>query len=111
MRGRVSSIVVTIPKSRLADVAREEQEVAAATKRGEKRFYYWTLPWRPTHLNPGDRCYFVWDKAVRAYHDVLGVQWDAGIARWCVWMTTTIHEITPIAMESFRGFRYWKPGL
>ena len=100
-------IIVTIPKTRLAQVEEEEREVAERLRRGETdTYYYWTLGTEPTKLEPGDRCYFVWDGAMMAYHEVVQVAWDDDMCRWLVWLKPEIHRIEPWPMESFRGFRY-----
>ena len=57
------------------------------------------------------RVYFLWNNAVRAYHEVLFMEGgdigfiNGNITR--IWLKPEIHEITPIPMEPFRGFRYF----
>lgn len=100
-------IIVTIPKTRLAQVEKEEREVAARLERGETdTYYYWTLGTEPTKLYQGNRVYFVWEGAVQAYHEVVSVAWDDEMHRWLVWMKPEIHKVEHEPMESFRGFRY-----
>ena len=100
-------IIVTIPKTRLAQVEQEEREVADAIRRGETGvYYYWTLGTEPTKLEPRDRCYFVWDGALQAYHQVVQIAWDDDMHRWLVWLLPEIHKVEPEPMQSFRGFRY-----
>lgn len=95
------SIVVTIPRGKLAEVEAEEADVARRSGGGETGItYYWQMG-RVPKVQP-KRIYFLWDGAVRAYHDVVGMKSD------CVLMSTTIHTLpTPIPMGSFRGFRYF----
>lgn len=95
-------IVVTIPRARLDAVHAEEAEVAQRTNAGEQGIqYYWQLGRLP-RVQPR-RIYFVWDGAVRAYHDV------TGMADNRVYMDPTIHSVDPVPMHGFRGFRYYEP--
>lgn len=103
-------IVVTIPKDRLADVEQEEQRVQRAIDRGETGWrYFWAMGRLPKKLPR--RVYFVWDGAVRAYHEVMffgdsqGVSIDGRDDR--IWLRPEIHEIVPIPMRGFQGFRYF----
>ena len=88
-------IVVTIPKLRLREVEAEEQ----ANKQGLG--YYWEMGRLPREQPR--RIYFVWDDAVRAYHDVTGMDHSSGR----ILMRPEIHHVTPIPMSGFRGFRYY----
>ncbi len=99
------SIVVTIPRGKLAEVEAEEADVARRSGGGETGItYYWQMG-RVPKVQP-KRIYFLWDGAVRAYHDVVGMKSD------CVLMSTTIHTLpTPIPMGGFRGFRYFDESL
>jgi hypothetical protein len=99
-------IMVTIPKTRLAQVEKEEREVAKMMRQGLRVHYFWTLGTEPTKLKASDRCYFVWDGALQAYHEVVTVAWDDEVYRWLVWLKPEIHNVEPEPMESFRGFRY-----
>lgn len=111
-------IVVTIPAARLAAVEAEEREVAVRQRRGETCWQYF---WEMGRL-PKDRirrAYFVWDGAVRAWHDVVGsVPAEGGglalyagrerdMSRAALYLHPEIHAIEPIPMASFRGFRYF----
>lgn len=108
-------IIVTIPKKMLAQVEEEERQAEAARLRGEEIYYFWKLGQVPKHLNIGNRCYFVWDGAMRAYHKVVGLAKDMtcqttgtfypGLS---VVLDPVIHEIEPIPMKGFQGYRYKK---
>lgn len=94
-------IVVTIPKSKLAEVEAEEAEVEQKLAAGEWHpGYYWAMGRMPKQLPR--RIYFCWDGAVRAYHEVKG--WSAA----SIFMKAEIHKIEPVPMKSFRGYRYFK---
>lgn len=89
------SIVVTIPKNRVREVEAEEAGNTAGLG------YYWQMGRLPKETP--SRIYFAWDGAVRAYHDVTGMDRDAGR----ILMDPTIHDIDPVPMGGFRGFRYY----
>jgi hypothetical protein len=95
------NIVVTIPKNRLAQVEAEEKEVENRIANGEKDIcYYWTLNKLP--VSTPERIYFVWNKAIRAYHEVLYLE----IGK--IYMKPEIHNLkTPIPMKGFQGWRYF----
>lgn len=95
-------IVVTIPKGRQAQVEAEEAHVARRMKEGETDIgYYWAMGRLPKETPR--RMYFAWDGAVRAHHEVTGME-DGKI-----FMRPDIHELkSPVKIESFRGFRYFK---
>ena len=109
-------VVVTIPKSRLAIVEQEEREVKEALKSGADAFFFWRFARCPKNLSVGNRIYFVWNGAVRAYHvvdgfdknlvcDTTGQRYDG----FCVTMNPAIHNLRkPIPMRGFQGFRYFK---
>ena len=109
-------IVVTIPKSRLAQVEKEEAQVAELLAKGVAVNFFWSLGRKPKKLEVGDRCYFVWDGAMRAWHEVVGFGADkqcetTGIFHpgFCVILAPEIHTIdVPIPMKGFQGFRYFK---
>lgn len=119
-------IVVTIPAARLAAVEAEEADVARRLKRGEKAGWGgWQFYWEMGRLpkEKPRRIYFLWDGAVRAYHDVLDMT-DAGECimekhtgrerdrdRAAIFMHPEIHEVEPIPMQPFRGFRYFPEPL
>lgn len=93
-------IVVTVPKSRQQEVAKEEQEVAERLKNGEKNvFYYWQMSRMPKRQPR--RIYFVEDGAIRSYHEVISMEADK------IWMSPEIHAITPIPMKGFQGYRWF----
>lgn len=105
MSGR--DIVVTIPKARMAVVEEEEREVAERTARGETGWaYFWEMG-RVPRQTPR-RMYFVWDKAVRAYHEVIEIEpVREGVFRRRITMRPEIHEIDPIPYRPFRGYRWF----
>lgn len=96
-------IVVTIPKKQLAHVEAEEADVAKREAAGEKDIlYYWAMRRLPKQVP--DRVYFVWDGAIRAFHDVVDVDYDEGR----IYLRTKINTLeNPIPMKSFMGFRYF----
>lgn len=96
-------IVVTIPKARLAEVEAEEAQVAERLAKGETDInYYWQMGRLPKECPR--RIYFAWDGAVRAYHDVTGM--DKGQKR--IYMSPSINNLSePDPIASFRGFRYY----
>lgn len=73
----------------------------------------------PRKLEPGDRCYIVYDGEVRGWDTVLEVvnredglvkvvgkqdkYWSKG---WYIVRDPKWHPISPIEMKGFRGFRY-----
>jgi hypothetical protein len=98
----IRDIIVTIPKSKLAEVEAEEADVERRLAAGEAEdllLYYWQMGRVPK--NPIRRIYFVWDNAIRAYHEVLSVEEPR------IWMKAKIHPIEPIPMKGFRGYRYY----
>ena len=109
------NVIVTIPKDRLADVEREEKELKRRMLSGETGVsYFWALARRPKELRIGDRMYFVWDGAVRAYHYVTGFNEDMTCDTTgrkykgcCVLLDPIIHEIVPITLKGFRGYQYF----
>lgn len=97
-------VLVSIPKTRLAQVEEEERQVAEMVAAGHKPpTYYWSI-----HRLPRDvvrRVYFLWNGAVRAYHECVG-SIDKPDPR--LLLDHVIHELAePIPMKSFRGWRYW----
>lgn len=110
----MTHIVVTIPKDRMAQVVEEEKQAQALQEAGEEVFYFWGMARKPKKLEVGDRCYFVWGNAVRAYHEVVGFSEDmtcevTGINHpgHCVMLDPVIHEVEPLPMIGFRGYRYF----
>ena len=100
------NIVVTIPKSKLSEVEKEEEEVAIQIANGEKNiFYYWTVGTLPKQCP--SRIYFIWNGAVRAYHEVTQTVTD--FPRNKIYMKPEIHNLkTPIPMKGFQGWRYFR---
>lgn len=97
-------IVVMIPKGKQREVEQEEAWVSQQEAAGNRDIsYYWEMGRLPK-VDPR-RVYFVWDGAVRAFHEVTKVDRMAGR----IYMKTEIHELKdPEPMGSFRGFRYYK---
>lgn len=95
------NIVVTIPKAKLREIEAEEADVARRETNGETNIcYYWQMS-RVPRIQP-NRIYFVWGNAIRAYHDVIGMEPGK------IFMATKINELDkPIPMISFRGYRYF----
>jgi hypothetical protein len=98
-------IVVTIPKSKLAEVEAEEAEVSRQLLLGKETELTIGYFWAMAKVPKGDlrRIYFVWNDAIRAYHNVTRVDQDR------IYMSATIYEIEPIPMKGFRGYRYFQP--
>lgn len=97
-------IIVCIPASRLAQVEDEEQEVARQVAAGHKAAtYYWTVHALPK-MQPC-RVYFVWDGAVRAYHDCVGMISQPSPR---LLLDHCIHAVRTEPVESFRGWRYYQ---
>jgi hypothetical protein len=99
------NIVVTIPKDRIKQVEEEEADVARRIAAGEQGMcYYWTLPTLPRECP--ERIYFVWNGAVRAWHEVIQMVTD--IPRNKIFMRPEIHSLSfPIPMRGFQGWRYF----
>lgn len=108
------NIVVTIPKSRQAEIEEEESKLQARIAAGEEGLsYFWAMSRRPKELRVGDRMYFIWDGAMRAFHRVIGFNENLKCETTgrqyrgcCVMLDPRIHEIVPIPMKGFQGFRY-----
>jgi hypothetical protein len=99
------NIIVTIPKNKLAEVEAEEREVAERIIKGERNiYYYWTLATLPKECP--SRIYFVWNGAIRAYHEVIQTVTD--FPKNKIYMKPEIHDLkTPIPMKGFQGWRYF----
>jgi len=107
-------IVVTIPKVRQAEMEEEERLLRQRLDAGEKGLtLFWGTSMRPTKLMVGDRVYFVWDGAVRAYHILTGFRNDERCEHTgkrykgcCLMLDPEVHSVEPEPMKGFRGFRY-----
>ena len=116
-------VVVTIPKKRQAQVEAEEADVKRRLAAGEKPMkagereglaYFWALARKPVKLEVGDRVYFVWDGAIRAWHEVLRFGEDLTCdftgrpyRGCCIVLAPEIHKMhPPLITPGFRGFRY-----
>ena len=101
--GSLRDIIVTVPKSRLAEVTAEEEDVARREAAGETDIcYYWQMSRLPKECP--ERIYFVWNGAMRAFHEVISMARDEGR----IYMKTRIHDIEPVPMKGFQGFRYFE---
>ena len=110
-------ILVTIPKSRLNYVAEEEQRVAEGLKKGEKWNFFWSIGRLPKKAHELERCYFLWNGAIRAYHNIVDLDEDMYCEHTdqfypgvCLVLDPVIHEVDPIPMKGFQGFRYYEGG-
>lgn len=108
-------IVVTIPKNRLETVEEEESRVVEGLKKGEKWHFFWSLGRMPKRADDLERCYFLWGGAIRAYHNIDWFDEDMECEHTgnfyegvCVVLDPIIHNIKPIPMKGFRGFRYYE---
>lgn len=110
--------MVTIPAARMGAVEREEARVDRAIARapdgrgyeGAGWRYFWSMGRLPK-TRPA-RVYFLWDGAVRAYHEVLFMEggdgdYFTGASSPRIWMRPEIRRIKPVPMRPFRGFRYF----
>ena len=99
----------------MAQIEHEEEVAEAARQQGDSVFYFWRVSRKPKNLEVGDKCFFVWNDAVRAYHVFLGFSENMicqvtgthypGI---CIVLDPVIYGIDPIPMKGFRGYRYKK---
>lgn len=118
---------MTVPKSK------QDYVLSKKFKFKGPGFIWWSLPQLPREsimLDPPpsvtwvrlERCYFVWDGAVRAWHEIEDfIDGDGfaiqGPARFsdpvpgpAVVLTSMHHRLEkPIPMKGFRGFRYYEP--
>ena len=100
-------VVVCIPERLRAAVEAEEREVASRVAAGETDItYYWTMRiprcWVEDPATLPRRIYFVWQGAIRAFHEVVGAATDRVI------MSHQIHEVEAVPMRPFRGWRYMR---
>ncbi|MBD3407297.1 MAG: DUF1489 family protein [Candidatus Lokiarchaeota archaeon] len=108
--------MVTIPNNKLDDIQKEEEKVADAIKNGKSINYFWCVSKRPKNLHIGDKVYFIWNKAMRGYHKVVGFDTNMKCTTTgnqykgcCIILDPIFHDIEyPIPMNGFRGFRYVK---
>lgn len=106
--GDPCNIVVTIPSKELKNVESEEEKVEKMVSQGEKGWvYWWRISSMPRKKNV-KRIYFLWDGAVRAYHEVMYIS-PCGLNTGGpeVIMLPKIHKINPIPMKPFRGYKYF----
>lgn len=110
-------IAITIPKNIPWEEYRKELDAAATGDMLNYRLGHL----KPKHLNPGDRCYVVYDGMIRGYHIVSDVPWmnylvchttgKVWLAGYYVQRTGKFHEIEPVKKAGFRGFRYMRKQL
>lgn len=99
-------IVVTIPAGKVEEIEAEEADVAAREQAGETGIrYFWEMKRLPKEQP--SKIYFVWNGAARAYHDVLEMSPNPVGKGGRIYMSTAIHEIPPVSMSGFQGFRYF----
>lgn len=96
-------VLVCIPRSRLASVEAEEKQVAEQVAAGHKGATYWWSVGRLPKQLPA-RVYFVWDGAIRAYHECVGSVSSPGPR---LLLDHEIHDIEPVPAKAFRGWRYF----
>ena len=107
-------IIVTTPKSQMANAAQEAADCIAANG-GEyfRRFAPSGVP----RIHPGERVWYVEDGFIRGFCMVVGVklasemkcattgrEWPAG--HYVIMDATRWYWIKPIPMKGFQGFRY-----
>ena len=107
-------IIVTTPKSEMANAAREAADCIAAG--GGEYFRRFPLV-RTPKVTPADRVYYVEDGYVRGFAVISRLSYESGMncdttgrrwARgWYVFMDANSWKwIRPIPMRGFQGFRY-----
>lgn len=105
-----NDIIVTVPKS----ISWEEyQKEIDAVKDGNQ-----VMNFKVNHLpktNIGNRCYIVYDGAIRGWMEIVGLSdkgftctttgrvWDGKFIQ----RSGPFHNIEPIPMKGFQGFRYF----
>jgi hypothetical protein len=118
---RSADIVVTTPKSRMADAAAEAEHAKAMDLAGERSFYFRNLGQTGgAALGKGSRVYYVEDGYVRGFGviesdedvlfrdwnecDVTGREYGTG---WYVYIPADSWQwIAPIPYRGFQGWRY-----
>lgn len=106
-------IIVTVPKSELKNVAKEE---AWAEKNANDHHCtcFWKMGRLPKNINPGDRVYFIHNGHIvnynvvtgtdyNAYCEVTGRDWDGPCL---VMKIPSVPLKNPVPMKGFQGFRY-----
>jgi len=109
-------IIVTTPKSEMANAAREAADVLAAG--GGEYFRRFAFHAAPSRLNAGDRVWYVEDGYLRGFAVVsriehrtvgemcvtTGRNWPQGV--YVFMDATSWRWITPVPMRGFQGYRY-----
>jgi len=110
-------IIVTTPKSQIANAAQEAADCIADGGGEYFRRFPFPIPYRPL-ISPGERVFYVEDGWIRGYALVdrvsiekfartchtTGRQWPPGI--YVFMDATTWQWIYPLPMRGFQGFRY-----
>jgi hypothetical protein len=98
-------IIVTTPKNRMAEAAREAEEVKAA---GGGYYYRDYRNYRCPKIGKGERVYYVEDGYIRGFclvHEIIRSRYERGYERVVMDAATWVW-IEPIPMKGFQGFRY-----
>lgn len=115
-------IIVTTPKSRMADAAKEAIEARGAIDAGGEAWYFRSLgPSKPTKINEGDLIFYVEDGWVRGFAVIASITNDPGHVCdttgrqygpgwYAVMPAWSWYWIEPIAMRGFQGWRYFDAG-
>ena len=109
-------IVVTVPKSELANIAKEEvwaKEQGSTDKSGA--YCFWKVRCEPKKLERGDRVYFIHDGQIVNYNEFWyyeedGVFCEVTKRYWegplLVMKLPSVPLKKPVRMKGFRGFKY-----
>lgn len=107
-------IAICVPKSELANVAKEEKWAEEQDEKGNLAYCFWKIRNKPKKLNPGDRVYFIHEGMVVNYNvfqyvdyditcEVTGRYWEG----LCLVMDTpSVPLKNPVPMKGFQGFKY-----
>jgi hypothetical protein len=107
------NIVVTIQQD-LHEKFEKSRELAIKKileNTSQQYAFYWQLNRRPAMVAKGNRVYFVWNKAVRAYcviEDFSRLATDGENSKCAVMLNPDMRMIEPIDFPEFRGFRYFE---
>ena len=104
-------IVVTIPKSEVENIKREDEFVAQLQGNAVQ---FWAVPRKPKDLKVGDKVYFVENGYVTCYHIFIGYVYDPVCeVTGRVWSGLNfllrcpqVRLEKPVPMSGFRGFHY-----
>lgn len=114
----MKALLVTTPKNRAAESAREARK---CVKNG-KGFYFRRFTTKPRFLKPGIRIYYVEDGHIRGFSTVTwvevsngkkcsttGKRWPAGV--YACMIAPSWRWIRPIPYKGFQGYRYFDDAL